>query len=114
MITDAIAVMKERNGSSQVAIRKFVEEKYGKRLPSNFRKNLILHLKRLVASGKLVKLKKSFKVPSGVRSLPKSSTRSKSRTRKDTKVKAGTVRKKAKSPMAKKNKKNKKEIKTVA
>lgn len=109
MITDAIAAMKDRNGSSQVAIRKFVEGKYGKRLPPNFRKNLILQLKRLVASGKLVMVKKSFKVPSGIRSSPKSSTRSKgSRTRKDPKAKAGAVRKRAKSPMAKNKKKKKK------
>ncbi|KAK4798493.1 hypothetical protein SAY86_030819 [Trapa natans] len=63
MIGDAIATLKERTGSSQYAIQKFTEEKQ-KQLPANFRKLLLLHLKRLVASGKLVKVKNSYKLPS--------------------------------------------------
>ncbi|KAF5739546.1 hypothetical protein HS088_TW12G00752 [Tripterygium wilfordii] len=63
MITDAIVTLKERTGSSQYAITKFVEEKH-KQLPANFRKLLLVHLKKLVASGKLVKVKNSFKLPS--------------------------------------------------
>ncbi|XP_021894262.1 histone H1-like, partial [Carica papaya] len=61
MITDAIVALKERTGSSQYAITKFNEEKH-KQLPSNFRKLLLFHLKKSVASGKLVKVKNSFKL----------------------------------------------------
>ncbi|KAJ8549099.1 hypothetical protein K7X08_032806 [Anisodus acutangulus] len=60
MISEAIIVLKERTGSSQVAIAKFIEEKQ-KDLPSNFRKLLLIQLKKLVASGKLTKIKGSFK-----------------------------------------------------
>ncbi|KAE8670953.1 Histone H1 [Hibiscus syriacus] len=62
MISDAIVSLKERAGSSQYAIAKFIEEKH-KQLPSNFRKNLLVQLKKFVASGKLVKVKASYKLP---------------------------------------------------
>ncbi|PQP93262.1 histone H1-like [Prunus yedoensis var. nudiflora] len=62
MITEAIVALKERTGSSQYAITKFVEEK-NKNLPQTFRKLLLYNLKKLVASGKLVKVKNSFKLP---------------------------------------------------
>ncbi|XP_068318303.1 histone H1-like [Pyrus communis] len=62
MITVAIVALKERTGSSQYAITKFVEEKH-KNLPPTFRKLLLYHLKKLVAAGKLVKVKNSFKLP---------------------------------------------------
>ncbi|CAI0559594.1 unnamed protein product [Linum tenue] len=63
MITEAIKTLKERTGSSQIAIAKCIEDKH-KNLPSNFRKLLLIQSKRLVASGKLVKVKASFKLPS--------------------------------------------------
>ncbi|CAH8339735.1 unnamed protein product [Eruca vesicaria subsp. sativa] len=63
MIKDAIVSLKERTGSSQYAIQKFIEEKH-KVLSPSFRKLLLLNLKRLVASEKLVKVKASFKIPS--------------------------------------------------
>ncbi|KAG5514540.1 hypothetical protein RHGRI_035818 [Rhododendron griersonianum] len=63
MVTDAIATLKEKSGSSQYAITKFIEEKQ-KQLPPNFKKLLLFHLKKLVASGKIVKVKASFKLPS--------------------------------------------------
>ncbi|KAL4378557.1 hypothetical protein GQ457_02G003650 [Hibiscus cannabinus] len=63
MIKDAIVSLKERTGSSQYAITKFIEEKQ-KNLPGNFKKLLLFHLKKLVAAGKLVKVKNSFKLPS--------------------------------------------------
>ncbi|KAG2260711.1 hypothetical protein Bca52824_080005 [Brassica carinata] len=71
MIKDAIVMLKERTGSSQYAIHKFIEEKH-KELSSSFRKLLLLNLKRLVASEKLVKVKASFKIPSAKPSSPKS------------------------------------------
>ncbi|XP_058198151.1 histone H1 isoform X2 [Rhododendron vialii] len=63
MVTDAIATLKDKSGSSQYAITKFIEEKQ-KQLPPNFKKLLLFHLKKLVASGKIVKVKASFKLPS--------------------------------------------------
>lgn len=64
MISDAILTLKERTGSSQYAITKFLEEKHKKKLPANFRKLLLVQLKKLVASQKLIKVKYSFKLPS--------------------------------------------------
>ncbi|KAL7220234.1 hypothetical protein ACSBR2_013155 [Camellia fascicularis] len=64
MITDAIVAMKERTGSSQYAIAKFIEEKQKAHLPPNFKKLLLVQLKKLVASEKLVKVKNSFKLSS--------------------------------------------------
>ncbi|KAK7269181.1 hypothetical protein RIF29_21898 [Crotalaria pallida] len=61
MIADAIGSMKERTGSSQYAIAKFIEEKH-KELPPTFKKLLLLNLKKSVAAGKLVKVKNSFKL----------------------------------------------------
>ena len=64
MITDAISTLKERNGSSQQAIAKFIEEKHKKSLPSNFRKVLSVQLKKFVKSERLFKVKNSFKISS--------------------------------------------------
>lgn len=63
MVKDAIVTLKEKSGSSQYAIAKFLEKKH-KQLPSNFKKLLLFHLKKLVAAGKLVRVKNSFKLPS--------------------------------------------------
>ncbi|XP_057426333.1 histone H1-like [Lotus japonicus] len=61
MITEAIASLKERTGSSQHAITKFIEGKH-KELPPTFRKLILHQLKKSVAAGKLVKVKNSFKL----------------------------------------------------
>ncbi|KAI5383334.1 hypothetical protein KIW84_070662 [Lathyrus oleraceus] len=61
MIKDAIVSLKEKNGSSRYAIVKFIKEKQ-KQLPGNFKKLLLQNLKKNVASGKLVKVKGSFKL----------------------------------------------------
>nr|GEU68999.1 histone H1-like [Tanacetum cinerariifolium]GEY57655.1 histone H1-like [Tanacetum cinerariifolium] len=63
MIKEAIVSLKERTGSSQYAIIKFVEENQ-KNLLANFKKVLSTQLKKLVAGGKLVKVKASYKLPS--------------------------------------------------
>ena len=62
MINEAIVALKERTGSSQIAIAKFIEEKHKAHLPLNFKKLLLVQLKKLVSSGKLVKVKNSFKL----------------------------------------------------
>ncbi|CAD6220850.1 unnamed protein product [Miscanthus lutarioriparius] len=63
MILEAIAALKERTGSSSVAIAKYVEAKHGGKLPTNFRKQLTVQLKKLAAAGKLTRVKNSFKLP---------------------------------------------------
>ncbi|EPS67887.1 hypothetical protein M569_06889, partial [Genlisea aurea] len=62
MIKDAVEALKERTGSSHYAIAKFIGDKQ-KSLPPNFKKILLLQLKKFVANGKLVKVKSSFKLP---------------------------------------------------
>nr|CCP19645.1 histone H1 subtype 7 [Vavilovia formosa] len=70
MITEAITSLKERTGSSQYAITKFIEEKH-KDLPPTYRKLVLLQLKKSVAFGKFVKVKSSFKLaPAAAKTAP--------------------------------------------
>lgn len=69
MIKEAIASLKERTGSSQYAITKFIEEKQSDLSPL-FKKHISLQLKRLVASGALTKVKSSFKLSVPVKTAP--------------------------------------------
>lgn len=62
MISEAITAMKDRTGSSQPAIAKFMEENYATQLPPNFKKILSVQLKKFVKSEKLVKVKNSYKI----------------------------------------------------
>ena len=62
MIKEAIAALKDRTGSSSVAIAKYIEEKHGKALPANFKKMLSVQLRSSAAKGKLVKVKASYKL----------------------------------------------------
>ncbi|KAK2965224.1 hypothetical protein RJ640_019979 [Escallonia rubra] len=62
MISEAISSLKDRTGSSQPAIAKFIEEKYQNLLPPNFKKVLSVQLKKFVKSEKLVKVKNSYKI----------------------------------------------------
>ncbi|KAL5663006.1 hypothetical protein ACJX0J_023114, partial [Zea mays] len=64
MVSEAITSLKERTGSSSYAIAKFVEDKHKDKLPPNFRKLLNVQLKKLVAGGKLTKVKNSYKLSS--------------------------------------------------
>ncbi|GJS73667.1 histone H1-like protein [Tanacetum coccineum] len=86
MIKEAIVSLKERTGSSQYAITKFIEEKQ-KNLPANFKKVLLTQLKKLVAGGKLVKVKASYKLPAAAPAKAKKKVAAK--------PKAKTVAKKA-------------------
>ncbi|CAA0831968.1 Histone H1.2 [Striga hermonthica] len=63
MISEAITTLKDRTGSSQPAIAKFVEDNYEKSLPTNFRKIMSVQLKRLVRLEKISKVKSSYKIP---------------------------------------------------
>jgi len=69
MIEEAITSLKERTGSSQYAITKFIEGKH-KELPPTYKKLVLLHLKKSVAAGKLVKVKNSFKLASNKPAAP--------------------------------------------
>nr|XP_027127462.1 histone H1-like [Coffea arabica] len=48
MISEAITSLKDRHGSSQPAIAKFVERKYPELLPPNFKKLLSIQLKKFI------------------------------------------------------------------
>lgn len=67
MIKEAIAALKDRTGSSQPAIAKFIEEKYKGALPPNFKKLLSVQLKKFAKSEKLVRVKNSFKIAPAVK-----------------------------------------------
>ncbi|KAM0925666.1 hypothetical protein ACQ4PT_004055 [Festuca glaucescens] len=72
MIKEAIAALKDRTGSSSVAIAKYIEEKHGKSLPPNFKKMLSVQLRSSAAKGKLVKVKASYKLSDAAKKdLPK-------------------------------------------
>eukprot|EP00475_Leptophrys_vorax_P042457 TRINITY_DN80032_c0_g1_i1.p1 TRINITY_DN80032_c0_g1~~TRINITY_DN80032_c0_g1_i1.p1 ORF type:complete len:211 (-),score=85.05 TRINITY_DN80032_c0_g1_i1:267-899(-) len=61
MVKEAIVALKERTGSSLYAISKFIEQKHPD-LPANWKKTLTVQLRNLAKSGKLVKVKASFKL----------------------------------------------------
>ncbi|XP_042391946.1 histone H1-like [Zingiber officinale] len=69
MIKEAILTLKERMGSSPYAIAKAMEDKHKAHLPANFRKMLLLQLKKLAAAGKLAKVKSSYKLSSATASV---------------------------------------------
>ncbi|KAM1406107.1 hypothetical protein ACFXTH_000808 [Malus domestica] len=60
-VKEAIVMLKEMTGSSQYTITKYIEEKHNQ-LPPNFKNLLLFHLKKLVSSNKIVKVKNSFKL----------------------------------------------------
>jgi len=62
MAVEAIAVLRERTGSSRRAIAKYIEAHYKNDLPSNFKKLLNNQLRILTEKGKLVQAKHSFKL----------------------------------------------------
>ena len=62
MSAEAIGALKDRTGSSQLAIAKWIEGKYAGVLPANFKKQLSLQLKKLSQKGKLVQIKHSYKL----------------------------------------------------
>lgn len=68
MIKEAIVTLKERNGSSQPALKKFIGNKY--KLPDGWEKTLGVQLKRLTKDGKLTKVKASFKLGESLKKAP--------------------------------------------
>eukprot|EP00873_Tetraselmis_striata_P003595 jgi/Tetstr1/423859/TSEL_014483.t1 len=112
MIAEAIKALKDRTGSSTPAIAKYIEGAYGKDLPANWKKVLAVQLKRLAESGKLVKIKASFKLGEALKNPPKPA---KKPVKKKAVVKKPAVKKTvAKKPAAKKTPAKKPAVKKTA
>uniref|UniRef100_A0A5K1GLB1 H15 domain-containing protein n=2 Tax=Nymphaea colorata TaxID=210225 RepID=A0A5K1GLB1_9MAGN len=62
MIKEAITALHEKSGSSAYAIAKHMEMKHKAVLPANYKKKLAMQLKNAAATGKLIKVKASFKL----------------------------------------------------
>jgi hypothetical protein len=100
MVKAAILALKDRNGSSVPAIAKYLGSNF--KLPGNFKKILSTQLKNLVKSGKLLKVKASYKLGEALKKAPK-----KPKKKAAPKKKKAKKAKKAKKPKAKKAKKPK-------
>ena len=109
MVKAAILALKDRNGSSVPAIAKYLAANY--KLPDNFKKILSTQLKNLVKSGKLLKVKASYKLGEALKKAPKKPKKKaapkKKKAAKKPKKAAKNPKKAAKKP-AKKPKKAKK------
>ena len=105
MVKAAIVALKDRNGSSVPAITKYLGANF--KLPENFKKILSTQLKNLVKSGKLLKVKASYKLGEALKKKP---PKKKAPKKKAPKKKA----KKAKKPKAKKAPKKKAAKKTAS
>uniref|UniRef100_A0A7N1A4U2 H15 domain-containing protein n=1 Tax=Kalanchoe fedtschenkoi TaxID=63787 RepID=A0A7N1A4U2_KALFE len=101
MIQDAIQALKERTGSSQYAIAKHIEEKQASHLPQNFKKLLLVQLKKLVANGKLVKVKQSFKLAPALKPSVAATKKPKPKPVAERKAKAAAAASKSKVMAAK-------------
>jgi len=82
MIKEAIVTLKERNGSSRPALKKFIGNKYN--LPAGWEKKLGLYLKKLTDKGELVQVKASWKLGRPLKAATKP-TRKKKPTQEATK-----------------------------
>jgi len=113
MIKEAIVTMKQRNGSSRAALRKFIGAKY--KLPDGWEKKLSLYLKKMTLDGALVQVKASWKL--GEKLKKEANSKAKKAT---PKAKSAAVKKKATAttkPAAKKRaapKETKKRVKKAA
>ena len=118
MVKAAILALKDRNGSSVPAIAKYLAANY--KLPDNFKKILSTQLKNLVKSGKLLKVKASYKLGDALKKAPKKPKKKaapkKKKAAKKPKKKAAKKPKKAAKKAAKKPKKatKKKTVKKAA
>merc|ERR1711934_252808 len=77
MIKEAIVALKDRTGSSTIAIKKYMEANY--KLSETFGTALSKALKRFVESGKLIKVKVSYKLGS-LKTAPKKKVVKKKKT----------------------------------
>lgn len=74
LIIDAINSLKEPSGSNKTAIATFIEEQYW--APPNFKRLLSAKLKYLMSIGKLVKVKRKYRIAPGPGSLARRRTSS--------------------------------------
>ena len=116
MVKAAIVALKDRNGSSVPAITKYLGANF--KLPENFKKILSTQLKNLVKSGKLLKVKASYKLGEALKKVPKKPKKKaapkKKKAAKKPKKKAAKKPKKAAKKAAKKPKKAAKKPKKAA
>merc|ERR1712144_185378 len=106
MVKAALVALKDRTGSSTQAIAKYMKANYD--LPENFAKSLSRFLKKFVESGKLVKVKASYKLGS-LKTEPKPKKK-KAPKKKVAKKKAPKKTTAPKKKVAKKPKKPKKKV----
>merc|ERR1711934_712259 len=109
MIKEAIVALKDRTGSSTIAIKKYMEANY--KLSETFGTDLSKALKRFVESGKLIKVKASYKLGSLKTAPKKKVVKKKTVVKKKPATKKKTV---AKKKVAKKPKKAAPKKKTAA
>merc|ERR1712190_10954 len=91
MIKEAIVALKDRTGSSTIAIKKYMEAKY--KLSETFGTALSKALKRCVESGKLIKVKESYKLGSLKTAPKKKVVKKKPATKKKTVAKKKVAKK---------------------
>merc|ERR1712224_614856 len=106
MVQEAIKDLKDRTGSSTVAIAKWVESKYT--LPDTFKKSLSTALKKMTEDGKLVKVKASYKLGAALKAAPKKKVVKKKPKKVVKKPKKAAPKKKTTAPKKKIVKKKKK------
>jgi len=120
MVKAAILALKDKKGSSVPAISKYLGANY--KLPANFKKILSTQLKNLVKSGKLLRIKASYKLGEALKKAPKKPKKKaapkKKKAAKKPKKKAAKkpkkAAKKAKKATKKVTKKTKKAKKSVS
>ena len=112
MVKAAILALKDRNGSSVPAIAKYLAANY--KLPDNFKKILSTQLKNLVNSGKLLKVKASYKLGEALKKAPKKPKKKAAPKKKKAAKKPKKAAKKPKKAAKKPAKKPKKAKKTAS
>ncbi|XP_057516676.1 histone H1-like [Amaranthus tricolor] len=114
MITEALVSLKEKTGSSHYAIAKHIEEQQKvKDLPPNFKKILFNQIKKFVSSGKLIKVKNSFKLPAKSSTAPVAAEKPKPKPKAAEKPKSKPAKKLASGAAAKPAKKQKVAVKVA-
>lgn len=99
MITEAIVALKDRNGSSLAALKKYIGSKW--KLPDGWDKKLSYFLKKLTAEGKLVKVRASWKLGEALRKTKKEPAKSAKPAKASRPATAAKAKPKAKKPKTK-------------
>eukprot|EP00003_Mantamonas_plastica_P022741 TRINITY_DN3928_c0_g1_i2.p2 TRINITY_DN3928_c0_g1~~TRINITY_DN3928_c0_g1_i2.p2 ORF type:complete len:158 (+),score=59.07 TRINITY_DN3928_c0_g1_i2:194-667(+) len=91
MVTQAILALKDRTGSSNIAIQKYLEANF--RLPDNYKTHLRTQLRRLVEKGTLVKVKASYKLSPEAKVVAQKAAKKAAPAKKTTSTKKTTTKK---------------------